>query len=332
MSKQELLEGIAGVSAMRRYRPFAQVRAVGGPYVDQVVSEFHALPPEAASLPRYDEARRMVDNKTHMDWQQLFTLELWVLQMMPLPVLEARAASLIQWSVPTTSDCPKPSHADYEATLRGWAVNRLTECQWAFRKSLLREQEGWRLRRRLNETLLIVSVIVLILGVAAAMLGWSGLTLIAGVAWLGVAGGYASVSRRIQVAGLKRPAAAHEGMALGDLCALDVGQDSIVQGMLLGGLFAVVGMFILASGLIDTVFSSSLIGALLPHFGSPADMAEQGYLGWLAPTMSKDVARLAVWSFMFGFTERLIPDVLDRFSGRFVQVTKDKPDPRRKSN
>jgi hypothetical protein len=48
--------------------------------------------------------------------------------------------------------------------------------------------------------------------------------------------------------------------------------------------------------------------------------------------MSKDVARLAVWSFVFGFTERLIPDVLDRFSGRFVQATKDKPDTRRKSN
>ncbi|MBV8468179.1 MAG: hypothetical protein JO218_19710 [Burkholderiales bacterium] len=317
---------------MRRYRPFAQVRAVGGPYVDQVVSEFHALPPEAAALPRYEEARRVADNKAHIDWQQLFTLELWVLQMMPLPQLEARAASLIQWSVPTTSECPKPSHADYEAALRGWAVNRLTECQWAFRKSLLREQESWRLRRRMNETLLVVSVLAVIFGTAAALLGWNGLALVAGVAWLGVAGGYASVSRRVQMAGLKRPAAPHEGMALGDLCALDVGQDSIVQGMLLGGLFAVIGMFILASGLIDTVFSPALIGALLPHFGGPADMAEQGYLGWLAPTVSKDVARLAVWSFLFGFTERLIPDVLDRFSGRFMQATKDKPDTRRKSS
>jgi hypothetical protein len=53
---------------------------------------------------------------------------------------------------------------------------------------------------------------------------------------------------------------------------------------------------------------------MLPRF--PA-LANTGPLVWLTPPLAPaDAARLAVWSFLFGFAERIVPDVLDKLSGR----------------
>jgi len=318
------------VNTPRRYRPPAQVRAVGGPYVDQVVADFNTLPDTLADNPRYQAARELVERRGELDWQQLFTLELWVLELMPLHQLEVRAAGLEQVFAHVPIRRPVPSDTDYVARLQGWAVNMQSERQWVFRKNLLREQEAWRLRRRLHQVLAAVTVLALAVGWVGNLLAIVGSSVIAATAWFGVAGGYASVARRAQPPSVTRPGDSEHITALGDLCALDVGQDSVVQGMLLGGLFAVVGLFILASGLIQLVVNPGIASAVLPHFGGGAETGEWGYLGWLSPATPMDFARLVVWSFLFGFAERLVPDVLDKLSGKLNFAGRRRGDPSRK--
>lgn len=317
------------MNSVRRYRPPAQVRAVGGPYVDQVVADFNTLPDTNNQDPRYQEAKTLVDQRAQLDWQQLFTLELWVLQLMPLHQLEARAAGLEQVFAHVPLRRPVPADHDYEARLRGWAVNMQSERQWVFRKNLLREQEAWRLRRRLYLVLAVVTLVALAAAWLGNLLAIAGSGVIAATAWFGVVGGYASVARRSQASSVTRPGDNEHITAFGDLCALDVGQDSVVQGVLLGGVFAVVGLFILASGLIQLAVSPGVANAVLPHFGGGPDAGEWGYLGWLSPATSMDYARLVVWSFLFGFAERLVPDVLDKLSGR-LNLGRRRGDPSRK--
>jgi len=298
------------MAGSRTYRPLAQVRAVGGPYVDQVVADFRALPLEAAQLPRYGEAAALADSSDTLDWQQLFTLELWVVQLMPLYQLEQRAGILGQLFHQTAAALPDPAQEDYEPRLRAWALNLQSERQWAFRKNLLREQEAWRLRRRLAATLWAVTAIAVLVSWSGMLFGWQGLALLSMVAWLGISGGYASIARRAQSPGPSQGGDASQGTALGNLCALDVGQDSVVQGMLLAGLFALVGYSLLASGLFTQLFSPALNASLIPQFKS-AD--------WPSIPLTAgghELAKLAVWSFLFGFAERLVPDVLDRLTGK----------------
>lgn len=309
------------MTAERAYRPLAQVRAVGGPYVDQVVADFRALPVDAVKLPRFAEAKALADACETLDWQQLFTLELWVLQLMPLYQLEERATVLGEIFSQPPSPKPKASDTDYELRLRSWAQNLQSERQWVFRKNLLREQEAWRLRRRLGETLLAVTGLGLLLAWTSYLLNFQTGILVVSVAWAGICGGYASIARRSQSSGATRPGEANQGTALGNLCALDVGQDSVVQGMLLGGLFALVGYTLLGSGLVAQVFTPQVANAIFPRF------ADVGGLNLPLPASATDVAKLAVWSFVFGFTERLVPDVLDKLTGKLNSPAPHSPHP-----
>lgn len=305
-------------TSSRAYRPLAQVRAVGGAYVDQVVADFRALPAESAQSERYAEAKALADGCDQLDWQQLFTLELWVLQLMPLHQLEERAAILAQIFAHPASSRPEPGCDDYPARLLAWALNLQSERQWAFRKNLLREQEAWRLRKRLGETLLMISVLMLTLGWFAWLIEVPTLAMVAMVYWLGVSGGYASIARRSQSASATRPGESSRSTAFGNLCALDIGQGSVVQAMLLAGLFALIGYGLLASGLIGQILQDGLSKTLFPQF---APMHE---LGLPLPRSAEDVTKLGVWSFLCGFAERLVPDVLDKLSGKFKPKS-DKP-------
>ncbi|PHV10386.1 hypothetical protein [Chitinimonas sp. BJB300] len=294
----------------RVYRPLAQVRAVGGVYVDQVVADFRALPPESEQKPRYAEAKQLADNCEDLDWQQLFALELWVLQLMPLYQLEERAAVLGQIFTNPASLRPAVGVEDYQERLCCWALNMQSERQWVFRKNLLREQEAWRLRKRLGETLLWVGVLALSLAWFGWLIELPAIPILAMVTWLGISGGYASIARRSQAASATRPGEASSGTAFGNLCALDVGQGSVVQAMLLAGLFAVVAYGLLASGLLGQLLQEGVTNTLFPQF-SPLNE-----LGLPLPKAGNDVAKLSVWSFLAGFAERLVPDVLDKLSGK----------------
>lgn len=304
------------MSAVRPYRPLAQVRAVGGPYVDQVVADFRALPPEVAAQPRYQEARALAEQCDELDWRQLFTLELWVLQLMPLYQLEQRAAVLGEIFARPPSPRPQPDEDDYAERLRAWALNLQSERQWVFRKNLLLEQEGWRLRRRLAETWLATSVAALLLGWVTVLLGWGGVGVLALAGWLGVTGAYVSIARRIQSGSATRPGESSRGTAFGNLCALDVGQDTLVQAMLFGGVFAWIGYGLLASGLLGHLLDGGLNSVLLPQFSIVGLGAAGLELGWPQPAGERELVKLAVWCFVFGFAERLVPGVLDKLSGK----------------
>jgi len=81
---------------------------------------------------------------------------------------------------------------------------------------------------------------------------------------------------------------------------------------LVGGILAILMYGLCFSGLVE--------GALFPKFKSAAEQAEyenlQVFLGQLRPATTVDAAKAVIWSFISGFSERLIPNLLDRFVAR----------------
>jgi hypothetical protein len=96
--------------------------------------------------------------------------------------------------------------------------------------------------------------------------------------------------------------------------ALQKGNVGIYLSIAMGAIFALVLYLAFAAGL------DAALGASAPAFvvDRPATMAAsvpQSLLGflYLIPKEAADVAKALIWSFVAGFSERLVPDMLDRF-------------------
>jgi hypothetical protein len=127
----------------------------------------------------------------------------------------------------------------------------------------------------------------------------------------GVAGAFMSVLRRLQQAINidSEPDLSKEFSALENEGA------RLWISLVTGGVFSILFYFLFSSGIGESLISDTLI----PHFGCSersncVPLLGDSFLTVNLPKTSLDFAKCIVWSFLAGFSEQLVPDVLDRLS------------------
>jgi len=291
--------------------------------IDQAKAAFRSLTLDRNN-PAYIEAESIA-GVTHPTWEELFSLEMLILHLSTREALDAQSQTIRD----QYDRLPKPdgwqdrrdfckfkenakssssgltggvdTKKDEESRLRIELIYKLREIQWDLRKSIDIEVEMEKLRWQTG--LIAIAVVVSLL----CLLHRNGVPDNARTTcWamaFGMLGATTSLFRR-----MSNPSALE----------VDVRYYTPYKNvtMLLGGNADV--WFSLASGLIFSALlvqlsiSGLLDGSLFPvladktkHCATSPDM--------LAPA---EYAKLAVWSFIAGFAETFVPDVLNRLTGK----------------
>lgn len=177
--------------------------------------------------------------------------------------------------------------------------------------------------RRLKFSLLIAALAGLVMCIlATAVLAWQGdglgeflrdmtpVEMICYVLYAGFLGAVTSTIRRIQPV-------AEESIAASDpfikTIAIEQGHVGVYLSIALGAIFALVLYLAIGAGL-EVALGGSTPKFLETTLTKPCpDCSIYAMFANLLPKTSADFAKLLVWSFIAGFSERLVPDMLDRF-------------------
>ncbi len=126
----------------------------------------------------------------------------------------------------------------------------------------------------------------------------------------GFVGGFMSMTQRYS----REKAEAKEEVA-GKITLSDYIRSSIF-----GGVFAIILMLIFQGGLGVAIGDFNLF----PTYPDAKDISPMGFFELLSyyPETGADVAKLLVWSFVAGFSERMVPGVLGKLSNRIKGGTK----------
>jgi hypothetical protein len=165
-----------------------------------------------------------------------------------------------------------------------------------------------------TEKLLLITRRLIILTSAGMLIvaGIFGITLILGdrfmVSWAcfgcGLVGGFVSIQQRVKNFGDE------------ELELLSLSWFQILLIPVYGGLFALVLYLVFLSGFME--------GPLFPHFAGPPfsqpipstqDIA--AFFSRTYPASGSDLTKLLFWSFVAGFSERFVPQILDKVQTRF---------------
>ena len=128
--------------------------------------------------------------------------------------------------------------------------------------------------------------------------------ILATVVYAGALGGYISSKRRMQMVPT-------EGDPLSSIYELRTGRYFYWLAPLTGAVFALILMLTFVAGLFE--------GPIFPAFFKlePTTPATAwSFTSQLLPKASSDYSLLFLWSFIAGFAERFVPDVLDRLTSR----------------
>ena len=136
------------------------------------------------------------------------------------------------------------------------------------------------------------------------------------VLYAGFLGAVTSTIRRIQPV-------AEEPIAISDplikTIAIEQGHVGVYLSIALGAIFALVLYLAIGSGL-ELALGGSTPKFLPSGATKPCpDCSIYVMFTSLLPATSADFAKLLVWSFVAGFSERLVPDMLDRFSTKKIK-------------
>ena len=130
------------------------------------------------------------------------------------------------------------------------------------------------------------------------------------VLYAGFLGAVASTVRRIQPVA-EEPIASSDPLIKSS--ALDQGHVGVYLSIVLGAVFALVLYLILGTGLDKTLGPFAPALRYTSNAAQCSECAIYCYFLGLLPVGPGDFAKLLVWSFIAGFSERFVPDILDRF-------------------
>jgi FtsH-binding integral membrane protein len=169
------------------------------------------------------------------------------------------------------------------------------------------ERLSTRQKMMKDVSLRLLSVTLLILGatVALFMLPLLGLGRFP-VSWfcfgVGVIGGFVSIQQRLKK------------LSDEDLTHLESSWVHIVIPPFFGGIFALIFYVFALSGILEGALFPTFV---IPEFANPPTSEDiEKLLLETYPASGQDFARLTIWSFLAGFSERLVPDILKRTAGQ----------------
>jgi hypothetical protein len=151
---------------------------------------------------------------------------------------------------------------------------------------------------------------LVLLGADQEKNGFEKLTILPIVAVCGTLGAFVSALRRLYSFQHVLPVSRFKGLA-GDANLYLIAYSSIPP--LIGSIAAVILYVVFASGIIK--------GDLFPAFNCEVDKCDQflDFLRHWKPALATDYAKAVVWGFVSGFSERFVPDILNRLSEKANQ-------------
>jgi hypothetical protein len=292
------------------------------------VAEYKAVKPEP-SLDSVEEGilKRYKDDPNSMTWADLYALETATLKEQPYEVVKRRAWSLrdkyrevagpLEYNAYIASHPPNENELNINKDeVRADLGRVLGTLHWNYSLIPLRERIRGSIINRIGLGILVV-------GLTLGLVIWRCLdqnqipiaTLIV-VAFAGCLGGFVSMQRRIgQVPS--------DGDPLLSIFQLNSGLSTLYLAPVSGAIFAILLYFMFSGKLLD--------GGLFPDM-SKVLMFKWNIKEWRISEGANEgpvgaFGKLLVWSFIAGFAERFVPDILDRLVARGQASNQPTPSP-----
>lgn len=288
-------------------------------YFDSLKAKFETLHEpaqnDAVACKAYRDAQRIVQTpRLVLTWSDLMLLDLLIARSLDFAALRLKIADLrlkLDGAAPALADglVPKLDNAkpgDMEA-LRAAAEALITRV-WHLRMSRnARDRYVGELRGTIFTSLMWLVVGFWLFTIV--VVGWTPLYFVIIIA--GMLGALTSFLRRLQKVADAPPNPDQST----DLSALAYEKRSAVMSLAIGGVFALVLYVLFAAGM------GNLMGDMGPQFEAPKHYALGGvdfhvFVNLVGPATGPDYAKVVVWSFIAGFFEQFVPDVLDRVANK----------------
>jgi hypothetical protein len=279
-------------------------------YFEHLCGEFYALPsqhePDNSYVGHINQIIKKGKTK-EVDWDDMFQFELLLLKLMPEAKLRRKAWLLRKrWKNVVSPEASqlydmslkKDHHQDREDLLADLEV-LLQDLFWHYQMSTAWERQSGKFAN--NGWLFLLIMLIVLTAVVPFLLSklvsklswpldWSVILTASAVAFSGALGGFLSMLRRLKKV-------SDEMHRSSQLIAIESSRIAIIlQAMLTGSAFALVLWLMFAGGF--------LAGNLFP----------KEVKGGAASLLDPEMAKLLVWSFIAGFAERFVPDLLDKFA------------------
>ncbi|MBI4983825.1 MAG: hypothetical protein HZC24_00285, partial [Rhodocyclales bacterium] len=273
------------------------------------LAEFHAFPEEDLR----DEsitARKIIaeyrDNKRKRpeSWEEMFQLELVLLQILPDEVLRHKAAIVeAKYLAAGLPQLAAPPGDAVPLGIRSRAQAMTSELQWGFRKGLELQFAARRLRQTVFMNFGVIGAMLMTVSVATHVWTPSAkpVSLVFVCMLMGLLGSFTSILRRLTLA-----SAAGNGQPAryATVTELDTGTGSVSLALLSGVIFGLLAFLLTVSGILAVDGLTPTLPAACIEAASSCSLPLD------------ELAKLLIWCFLAGFAEQLIPDVLDKLAGK----------------
>ncbi len=269
--------------------------------------------------------RTYKNSRHNLTIQQVWAVDLALVQMLPAEALKAKAMSV------RTAYCKLAGKRMYEqyrlsapASVDKLTVDQLraeisdlTRGKYWYQLNAILLERGFRSLKKMVlgwaykgffVMLLIICGLHLWTSETQAHIAWrNAIITICLTAYFGILGAVISISRRTKAFNRIAESDSDPIIRLG---RMENGKTGMHLSIVAGGVFAIVLYLIFVAGLGKLV----LVPELLPTFAFRDAKGEFAYFRALTPGTAGDLAKLLLWAFIAGFAEKLVPDVLDRFA------------------